>query len=227
VLLPGHLSGGNLDGAANVNVITCSRLEKLADGTDGLRYHASIPLYARGKNLGVLNVASRDWRRLTPEDLRLLYTIGDMLSIAVKRARLFARSAEFGAAVERNRLAREIHDTLAQGLAGIALHLETADALLEAGSDPHKARLALRQTWHLTQANLDEARQSVLNLRAAPLEGQTLPGALADLASTSRTRVGLQVSFTAKAEAHTLPLRIENGLLRIAQEALANVVQHA
>ena len=88
---------GDLDGAANVNVITCSRLKKLIDGTDGLRYHASIPLYAHGKQLGVLNVASPEWRQLTPDDLRLLYTVGDMLGIAIERARLFAHSAEFGA----------------------------------------------------------------------------------------------------------------------------------
>src|SRR5947209_19300565 len=49
---------GDLGGAANVNVITCSRLKGLIDGTDGLRYHASVPLYAHGKQLGVLNVAS-------------------------------------------------------------------------------------------------------------------------------------------------------------------------
>src|SRR5947209_4831811 len=110
---------GDLDGAANVNVVTCSRLQWLdaGAGTGGLRYHASIPLYAHGKPLGVLNVASPDWRRLSAADLRLLYTVGDLVSIAVERARLFARQAQFGATAERNRLAREIHDTLAQGLA--------------------------------------------------------------------------------------------------------------
>lgn len=126
---------GDLDGAANINVVTCSRLWGLVDGTDGLRYHASIPLYAQEKRLGVLNVASTDWRELSPEDLRLLYTVGDMLSIAIERARLFAKSVQLGAADERNRLAREIHDTLAQGLSATALHLETADALAETEAD--------------------------------------------------------------------------------------------
>lgn len=53
---------GDLEGAANVNVLTCSRLAGLVDGTDGLRYHASIPLYAGEKKLGVMNVASPGWR---------------------------------------------------------------------------------------------------------------------------------------------------------------------
>ena len=133
---------GDLEGAANVNVLTCSRLYGLVDGTDGLRYHASIPLYAQDKKLGVMNVASPDWRSLSPEDLQLLYTVGDLLSIAVERARLFARSTRLGAVEERNRLAREIHDTLAQGLTATALQLESADALLDAA--PTSKRPAAR-----------------------------------------------------------------------------------
>jgi two-component system NarL family sensor kinase len=81
---------GDMAGAANINVITCSRLKKLVDGTAGLRYHASVPLNAGERQLGVLNVASSDWRELTDEDLWLLYTLGDMLSIAIERARLTA-----------------------------------------------------------------------------------------------------------------------------------------
>ncbi|HEY7356058.1 MAG TPA: GAF domain-containing protein, partial [Ktedonobacterales bacterium] len=151
---------GDLEGAANVNVLTCSRLSGLVDGTDGLRYHASIPLYARGKKLGVLNVASTDWRELSPDDLRLLYTIGDLLSIAIERSRLFARSAQMSIVEERNRLAREIHDTLAQGLTAVSLHLESADALLDASADPERVRKAVRQALSLTRANLEEARRS-------------------------------------------------------------------
>lgn len=118
---------GDLEGAANVNIIECTRLYGLVDGTDGLRFHASIPLYAHGKKLGVLNVASTDWRELSPEDLQLLYTVGDLLGIAVERARLFHQSLRLGALEERNRLAREIHDTLAQGLTAVSLQLESAD----------------------------------------------------------------------------------------------------
>src|SRR5512146_1828591 len=141
---------GDLAGAANVNVVTCSRLKRLVDGTGGLRYHASIPLYAHDKKLGVLNVASPDWRELSPDDLTLLHAIGDLLAIAVERARLFARSAQVGAVEERNRLAREIHDTLAQGLAAIALRLESADALAEAGGDQEQVRQSIQSALKLT-----------------------------------------------------------------------------
>jgi two-component system NarL family sensor kinase len=218
---------GDLDGAANVNVITCTRLSGLMAGTAGLRYHASVPLYAHGKEIGVLNVASRDWRRLSPDDLRLLYTVGDMLGIAVERARLFAASAQLGALAERNRIAREIHDTLAQGLSAIALHLETADAFLAAQTNLERAQQAVQQALALTRSNLEDARRSVLDLRAAPLEGRTLAAALADLTQAAASHWGLQAEFSAVGASHPLPVAVEAGLYRIAQEAINNVYTHA
>lgn len=218
---------GDLDGAANVNVITCSRLKWLSEGTGGLRYHASIPLYAHGKKLGVLNVASRDWRELSPEDLRLIYTIGDLLGIAIERARLFQQSAQSGAIEERYRLAREIHDTLAQGLTGIALHLETADALLDANADREKIRSLIQNALKMTRASLDEARRSVLDLRAAPLENRSLAEALQALTESFQTKLNVKVIFSAIGKYHPLPVQIETGLYRVAQEALTNVQKHA
>lgn len=218
---------GDLEGAANVNVITCSRLSNLVDGTDGLRYHSSIPLYAHGKQLGVMNVASGNWRELSPEDLRLLYTVGDLLGMAIERIRLYRRSVQMGAIEERNRLAREIHDTLAQGLAAVALHLESADAMLDAGSDRKRVQRGVQQALGLTRANLEEARRSVLDLRAAPLEGRTLAAALAALARQLAEKEGLAIDFSTTGAHRPLPVRVETGLYRIAQEALNNVSQHA
>lgn len=218
---------GDLNGAANVNVVTCTRLKDLVDGTDGLRYHSSIPLYAHGKKLGVLNVASPDWRELSSDDLRLLYTIGDLMSISIERARLFAHSAEYGAVEERNRLAREIHDTLAQGLAAIALQLETADALLESGTDPARAQQAIEQSLSLIRANLEEARRSVLDLRAAPLEGRSLTQVLEMMTEQAAAQGNLKVNLDVTGGNRPLPLRVETGLYRIAQEALTNIQRHA
>ena len=218
---------GDLEGAANVNIITCTRLHGLVDGTDGLRHHASIPLYAHGRKVGVMNVASNNWQELAPEDLRLLHTIGDLLGMAVERIRLYSASVEFGAVKERNRLAREIHDTLAQGLAGVALHLESADALLEGGAEAADVQGAVQQALTLTRANLEEARRSVLDLRAAPLEGRTMAAALAELAARTATSTGVAVEFRETGGSRPLPTRLESGLYRVAQEALANVVQHA
>jgi two-component system, NarL family, sensor kinase len=216
---------GDLEGAANVNVLTCSRLGGLVDGTDGLRYHASIPLYAQDKKLGVMNVASPDWRSLSPDDLQLLYTIGDLLSIAVERASLFDRSTRLGAVEERNRLAREIHDTLAQGLTATALQLESADAFLEADSE--KAHESLRRALSLTRSNLEEARRSVLDLRAAPLEGRPLSEALKALVERWEAEMGVATRYRAVNGSRPLPPRVEAALYRICQETLTNVARHA
>ena len=217
---------GDLDGAANINVITCSRLHPLMRGTDGLRYHASIPLTAHDKPLGVLNVASADWREPSPDELRLLHTVGDLLSIAIERARLFGHSARLGAFEERNRLAREIHDTLAQSLAAITLRLETADALLESG-EREQIHQAIQAALSLTHSSLDEARRSVMDLRAADLEGRTLAEGLSALAAEWSAQTGVEIAVEITGGVAPLSLRIESGLYRIAQEALTNVQRHA
>ena len=214
---------GDLQGAANVNVVQCSRLEWLHEGTNGLAFHASVPLNAHGKKLGLLNLASRDWRELSAENLRILYTVGDLLGIAVERVRLFQQSAALGAMRERNRLAREIHDTLAQGLAGVALQLESAETLLELEAEPERVRQAVHKALTLTRTNLEEARRSVWDLRAAPLEGSTFSEAIRALLPGLEA----EVAFVVEGEERPLPSRIETGLFRIAQEAINNIRQHA
>ncbi len=223
---------GDLTGAENINVMECSRLSEGVDGTDGLKYHASIPIYAHDKPLGVMNVASSDWRGLEPDDLQLLYTIGYQIGIAVERARLFDQTARLATTEERNRLAREIHDTIAQGMAAAILNLESADVLLD---DPNPARQAkgrekLQKALALTRANLDEARRSVLDLRAAPLQEKPLAEALEALVNTfgqeNRQEVHFELSGGMPSN-RRYPARVEAGVYRIAQEALTNVSKHA
>lgn len=217
---------GDLSSAANINVIKCSRLKDEMRGTDGLRYHATVPIYAHGKKLGLMNASSRDERALTTDELRLLSTIGDMLGMAIERARLFRRGAETGAAEERTRIAREIHDTLAQDLTAITLQLETADALIEANRDSQKVHALVTQALVRARQGLDETRRSVMNLRAAPLDQRTLGEALAALAHDYGGRWNLAVKTDLK-PVRDIPPHIENGLFRIAQEAFSNIARHA
>jgi two-component system NarL family sensor kinase len=220
---------GGLGSKERANVITCSRLEGLFAGTHGLRYHASIPLRGHGKPLGVLNVASAEdrWWLLSADDLRLLHTVGDLLSIAIERAHLFDKSTQLAVVEERNRLAREIHDTLAQGLTAITLKLETTDALLDMQAEPKRIRHTLQQALTLTQQNLEEARRSVLDLRAAPLEGRNLVDALTALVEDYRKKGVTPIHFTASGVNQPLPGRVEVGLYRLVQEGLNNISRHA
>ncbi len=220
---------GGMDNKDRANVITCSRLEGLLSGTDGLRYHATIPLNTQNKALGVLNVASEEdrWWLLSPDDLRLLHTVGDLLSIAIERAQLFAKSTQLGILEERNRLAREIHDTIAQGLTAVTLKLETADALLEMEVNPTQTRQTVQDALALTQTNLEEVRRSVLDLRAAPLEGRNLVEALTALQEDISQTHNMPINFSVSGRDTPLPVRLEVGLYRIAQEALNNIARHA
>lgn len=223
---------GDMDGAANINAILCTRLENLKHGTAGLLYHASIPLYARDDDnemleLGILNVASTDWAEISKDDLRVLHTVADLMSIAIQRARLYQQSKDIGAINERNRIAREIHDTIAQGMAATILQLEAADALLESNGDTQKIKATIEYALELTRANLEEARRSVMDLRAAPLDGKTLPEALHALLDAPEIHTSLETQCEVMGSGPPLPIRVSTGLYRIAQEAINNVKQHA
>ena len=219
---------GNLT-PKNVDVMECSRLRPAVQAkedelTAGLQYHASIPLYFQEKPLGIMNVTSPSWRRLTRAELRLLSTIAYQVGIAIERARLADESTRLARAEERTRLAREIHDTLAQGLTAITLHIEGALHHLE--SDPSRARVRLEQALTTARESLEEARRSVMDLRAAPLAGKPLAEALAALGRRFTSETGVRVHVQARV-ARPLPLRVEAELFRIAQEALTNVRRHA
>ena len=200
----------------NVDVMGCSRLRPAAsehrdDLTRNIAHHASVPLFFQNKPLGIMNITAPEMRRLSARELRLLSTVGFQLGVAIERARLAEESATHARADERTRLAREIHDTIAQSLTAIALRIEAGE------SDE-----ALR----VTRATLEEARRSVMNLRAEPLAGKPLAQALALLVREFTSRSGIRVSLETSAEC-ALPVAAEAELHRIAQQALANVEQHA
>src|SRR5260370_40619282 len=83
---------GDLEGAANINVLRCSRLKNAEREKDpsslGLRFHASVPIYAGDTRIGVLNVASEEWRELEADELQLLHILSDQMSLAIQRALL-------------------------------------------------------------------------------------------------------------------------------------------
>ncbi len=231
---------GDMRGAANVNVVWCSRLAILidddrADDVGQLQCHASVPLAVGDRRLGMLNVASRDWRVLSDAELSLLTTAGALVSLAVERSRLEAANARAAAAEERNRLAREIHDTLAQGLAALTMRLEVADALASAPGGtvlPNDERLgaAVDEALTLARSTLAQARRSVLDLREGPLDGRTLRDALEDMAreaQSSQPTPEVTVVANTEVDAPALPPAVEVGLYRIAQQAVANAVRHA
>ncbi|WP_238440162.1 sensor histidine kinase, partial [Frankia sp. AgB1.8] len=156
---------------------------------------------------------------------------------AALQERLVAQARAGGVRDERERLAREIHDTLAQGLTGIVAQLRAAEAAGDdlADGDPAADDPADRAGWrrHVTLAaqlsreSLAEARRSVHALRPQELECAALGAAIADIAGRWSARHGLAVQVTTTGAPGPLSPEAEAALLRAAQEALANVAKHA
>jgi signal transduction histidine kinase len=138
---------------------------------------------------------------------------------------LLTQAREAGVLDERSRVAREIHDTLAQGLTGIIMQLEAAQQAGDLGSPgwrPH-----VDEACELVRESLVEARRSVQALRPAPLEESRLPDAIAKMARRWSETSSLALTFHATGEPRSLQAEIEVTLFRAAQEALTNVARHA
>ena len=183
-----------------------------------------MPLSFQDKQLGIMNITAPAMRRLTREELRLLGTIGLQVGVAIERARLAEQGSVLARADERTRLAREIHDTLAQGLTAIALQIETA--VQHVGRDPQRVRERLEKALATARASLEEARRSVTNLRAGALAGKPLEQALAAMVREFTSESGIRVTLERRGKC-ALALPVEAELFRIAEQALANVRQHA
>ena len=151
---------------------------------------------------------------------------GDLLSMAANLAlALLVKAREAAVLEERQRLAREIHDTLAQGLTGVVTQLEAAEAALQ--DRPEAARGHLDTARCLARESLGEARRSVHALRPGPLEEGRLVDAIAAVARDWSRTSGVPAAVTSFGEARPLPSETEVTLLRVAQEALANAGRHA
>ncbi|MFG1678591.1 sensor histidine kinase [Nonomuraea sp. NPDC049269] len=140
------------------------------------------------------------------------------------QAQLLVRAREAGVLGERQRMAREIHDTLAQGLTAILTQLEAADRVIE---DAPAARSRLDTVRAMARESLNEARRSVQALRPASLGEAQLAAALRDVAAKWTQTTGVPVLVSVTGDQLPLHAEVELTLLRVAQEALANVGKHA
>ncbi|MFI7707993.1 sensor histidine kinase [Nonomuraea sp. NPDC049480] len=140
------------------------------------------------------------------------------------QAQLLSRAREAGVLGERQRMAREIHDTIAQGLTAIVTQVEAAEEALE---DLAAARSRLDTVRTLARDSLNEARRSVQALRPAPLADAQLPAAVRDVADKWSQTTGVPATLSVTGDALPLHPEVEVTLLRVAQEALANVAKHA
>jgi NarL family two-component system sensor histidine kinase YdfH len=137
-----------------------------------------------------------------------------------------AQVEELTISQERERMARELHDTLAQGLAGLILQLEAADSHLE-GGDPARAQAVVQQAMQRARTTLAEARRAIQALRPTTLEQGGLVDALGREIDQFAATTGVRTAFEVGGGAPDVPPEVAQDILRIVQESLSNVARHA
>ena len=184
---------------------------------------AALPLVYRGLSHGALVVYYPNPG--PPDDeIALLAAIADQAAIVVENNRLYAEAQGQAAIEERQRLARELHDSVSQALYGIGLGARTARALIS--QDPARAVGPVEYVLQLAEAGLAEMRALIFELRPESLEAEGLVAAIEKQAASlhARHRIGVNASLC---DEPIIPLPIKEAVYRIVQEGLHNVVKHA
>ena len=183
-----------------------------------------VPLLSRGKALGAINFAYPPGQEPGEEEKVFLGAVADQAAVAVENARLFSDARGKAALEERQKLARELHDSVSQALYGITLGVETAREVLP--DNPERAAEPLDYAVTLAEAGMTEMRALIFELRPESLEKEGLVAALEKQAAAVQARHGIRVE-TAFGEEPDATLEAKESLYRIAQEALHNTVKHA
>jgi signal transduction histidine kinase len=183
-------------------------------------------MFVSGKVTGCLCIRFKEMRSFRPEDLALTRALSHQAQLALQLIRLSRQSRQAAVDAERNRMARDIHDTLAQSFTGVILQLEAARGALEQG-DLSGVRERIERAGNLARVGLGEARRSVLALRPQSLDDSGLHSALQDLLKRMTSGSALLAEVHLFGEEPPLPAEWKAELLRIAQESLTNTIKHA
>lgn len=194
---------------------------------EGLRFHASVPLKSRGKFLGIMSLASRSERRLADQQVTLLAAIGQEVGLAIESARLAEQAQQVAVLEERERLARELHDGLAQ-VVGYLLMQSRAVAKLLDGGEAERAKSELEEMQQVAAEAYGDVRETILGLRTAVSCSDDLIQALEEYLGSYSHQSGIGARLVlGEGTSLVLSPSAEIQLLRIIQEALANVRRHA
>jgi signal transduction histidine kinase len=184
----------------------------------------SLPLISRDRSVGAIFFCYLPDREPGEDERIFLEAVADQAAVAVENSRLFAETRGKAALEERQRLARELHDSVSQALYGIALGAKTARKLLD--QNPERVADPLEYVVSLAEAGLAEMRALIFELRPESLETEGLVAALEKQAAALRARHEIEVQAVLCEEPETSP-EAKEALYRIAQEALHNTVKHA
>jgi signal transduction histidine kinase len=184
-----------------------------------------VPIVARGSVVGAFYLTDKEGaREFSLSDQQLIEMLSAHAAVAMENARLHERSRELSIVEERNRLARELHDSLVQKLFGVVLAAKSAATLLE--RDAGDARVQVDRVGDLAQDAIAELRSLVFQLRPVAIETEGLAAALRKHVEVLRRVHGTRVELELQGEPRVRP-GVDEEIFRIAQEALHNALRHA
>jgi signal transduction histidine kinase len=196
----------------------------LNTGGDQIGSWMAVPLVLKEQVLGMVTFTARESGYFTARHAALAQAVANQAAIAIANARLYEQALALAALEERQKLARELHDSVSQALYGIALGAHTARKALE--RDPEHVAEPLDYVLALAEAGLAEMRALIFELRPESLEQEGLVSALTKQGNALQARYELRVHLDLCDEP-PLSLPIKQELYRIAQEAMHNTVKHA
>jgi signal transduction histidine kinase len=222
--------GGGPVLAASVGVSPGAAEEQVAD--------ASVPLKAKERVLGVMNVVTGENGPPGEQDLNLLHAIGHQIALAIENARLYEeveRKEEIRRRLldkvitaqeeERRRLSRELHDEVGQGLTALIMNLDSAEATIPPQLDTLKRDL--RGMREQLAATLEEIRRLMVDLRPALLDDLGLVPAIQSFMVAHLDRAAIKHRLEVAGRRRRLPPSAETALFRIVQEAVTNIIRHS
>ena len=184
-----------------------------------------VPLRIGNRVIGTLDILSTEKHAFNPDDMLVVQSLGDQIAIAIENARLYERSRELAVLEERNRMARELHDSMNQSLYSVILF--TGAARNEADQIGSQAiQNFLERAENMAKQALKEMRLLVYELRPLELEEKGFLGALQQRLDTVEGRAGIDVELKINQQS-PLPYFLEDALFRIVQEALNNIIKHS
>jgi signal transduction histidine kinase len=192
----------------------------------GTKKFLRIPTLVGGQVKGFIGVRHGDRPPYRPEEIELAQALAHQAMLAIQLNEFADRSRQAAILEERNRMARDIHDTLAQGFTGVIIQLEAVEDAI-ACCRRKEANEHLHRAGDLARRSLNEARRSVHALRPQALQGANFWEALKGLIKNTTAGTALHTTFNVRGKMRHLPLAWQENLLHIGQEALTNALKYA
>jgi PAS domain S-box-containing protein len=192
----------------------------------GTKKVLAVPVLMGGHVRGFVGIRHADRASYRPEEIELTQALAHQVMLALQLNEFAEQGQRAAVFEERNRMARDIHDTLAQGFTGVIVQLEAAEDAISCGSRK-EADNHLHRAGELARQSLSEARRSVHALRPQALQEHNFWEALKGSIKNTTVGTALHATFEAQGKLPELPQRWQENLLHIGQEALTNALKYA